>query len=57
MYAFKSGFARFSEPVCFAVLGEYPALIAASVALPLIRYSSQNFRCLGVTGIHPFHQA
>ena len=38
----------------FAVLGEYPALIAASVALPLIKYSSQNFRCLVFTGIPPF---
>nr|DAI14142.1 MAG TPA: hypothetical protein [Caudoviricetes sp.] len=54
MYCFRSTKVNNRCPILFAVLGEYPALIAASVALPLIRYSSQNFLCLAVKVFTPF---
>ena len=42
------GFARFSQPMSFAVLFAYPARMAAWVALRSIRYSSTKTACLGV---------
>nr|DAW23004.1 MAG TPA: hypothetical protein [Caudoviricetes sp.] len=39
---------RLSAAVRYAVLGEYPALIAAWVAFKSIKYSSTNLCCFAV---------
>src|SRR3712207_1729402 len=48
MYFFMSSFDKFSLAILFAVFSLYPAFIAASVALPLMIYSSANFFCFNV---------
>ena len=51
---FISGFFRFSIPIEYAVFLLYPAFTAASVAFPLMIYSSANLCCFKVNLI--YHQ-
>jgi len=49
-----SGFVRFSSAMLLAVFLLYPAFMAASVAFPLMIYSSANLCCFNVNLI--YHQ-